>query len=112
MYEEGKGAGVPQDYTAAAQWYRKAAEQGDVRGQFHIGRMYEQGKGVPQDYVVAHMWYNLVAARGIERAAENRDKIAKFMSQSQIAEAQRLARDWLAPHEKGASEQPCLSGPW
>ncbi len=38
--------------------------------------------------------------------------IAAKMTPDQIAEAQRMARDWQAQHEKGASEQPCrLSGP-
>jgi len=31
MYIDGQG--VPQDYTQAAQWYRKAAEQGDATAQ-------------------------------------------------------------------------------
>ena len=52
-----------------------------------------------QDYVQAHMWYNLAAARmppGEERdtAVEIRDTIAKRMTPAQVAEAQRLAREW------------------
>lgn len=56
--------------------------------------MYEKGQGVRQDFVQAHMWYNLSAADGEKRAAEARDALAKQMTPAQIAEAQRLAREW------------------
>ena len=53
MYQEGQG--VPQDYAEAVRWYRKSAEQGDVKGQSALGLMYERGQGVAQDYVRAYM---------------------------------------------------------
>jgi hypothetical protein len=56
--------------------------------------MYGNGRGVPQDYVAAHMWFNLSAAQGNANAAENRNNVAARMTPAQIAEAQRLARDW------------------
>ena len=89
-----KGQGVPQDYKEAARWYRIAAEQGSAIAQFKLGRMYRTGLGVPQDYVQAHMWANLAAAQNHKNASVVRNLIAKKMSQSQIAEAQRLAREW------------------
>jgi TPR repeat protein len=60
--------------------------------------MYHRGDGVPQDYVQAHMWANLAAAQGNEDARGARDVIAFMMTPSQIEEAQRLAREWLAAH--------------
>jgi hypothetical protein len=54
---------------------------------------------VLQDFIQAHMWYNLSAAQGEQRAAEARDALAKQMTPAQIAEAQRLAREWK-PKEK------------
>jgi TPR repeat protein len=89
-----EGGGVEQNYTSAANWFRKAAEQGDATGQFSLGLAYEQGDGVPQDYVLAHMWYNLAAAQGAGVAAKARDELAAAMTPEQIAEAQRLAREW------------------
>jgi hypothetical protein len=35
-----KGQGVPQDYSQAVVWYRKAAEQGDADAQTLVGLMY------------------------------------------------------------------------
>ena len=96
MYAQGRG--VPQVYTEAVRWYRMAAEQGDAGAQFSLGLMYTKGQGVPQDHTVAvklaHMWFNLAAAQGHEQARENRDIIGDGMTPAQIAEAQRLARDW------------------
>ena len=97
MYE--KGQGVPQDYAEAVRWYRKAANQGNALGQFNLGVMYGKGQGVPQDYVQAHMWSNLAASRfspGTDhaKAVKHRDIFAQLMTPAQIAEAQRLAREW------------------
>jgi len=89
--------GVPEDYTEAAKLFDKAAEQGLAVAQFYLGRMYELGTGVPQDFVQAHKWYTLATARSqgkIERSAQNRDRAEKKMTLAQIAEAQKLAREW------------------
>ncbi len=92
MYD--KGEGVAQDYAAAVQWYRKAAEQGSARAQNNLAFMYSNGLGVAQDLVQAHMWFNLAGTQGDKEATKNRDIIAKLMTSAQIAEAQRLAREW------------------
>ncbi len=96
MYATGQG--VPQDYAEAAKWYRLAAEQGDAAAQFNLGVAYATGRGVPQDYVQAYMWFDLAAssseAKNRASAIETRDLIASRMTPAQIAEAQRLAREW------------------
>lgn len=92
MYD--KGHGVPQDFQEAVRWYRLAAEQEYVRAQTHLGAMYERGAGVPQDYVLALMWLNLAAAQDQKDVVVIRDKLAKGMTPTQIAEAQKLARKW------------------
>jgi len=88
------GQGVPQDDIEAAKWYRRAAEQGFAKAQSNLGEMYSSGKGVPQDYVLAHMWANLAASQGEDVAVKKRDALAKSMTPAQLAEAQRLAREW------------------
>ncbi len=112
MYAEGQGVAL--DYAEAVKWLRKAAEQGQATtlegrraialAQFALGGMYAGGAGVPQDYVLAHMWIILAASRfapGSERdaAAEIRNILAAEMTPAQIAEAQRLAREWKAKEE-------------
>ncbi len=100
-----QGLGVPQDDAEAVKWYRKAAEQGDATAQSRLGIMYGKGEGVPQDYVQAHMWFNLAASQlppGEDRdsAVGNRDDVARQMTPDQIAEAQRLARQWKPKPEQ------------
>ncbi len=85
-------------------WYRKGVEQGHAAAQKNLGAMYGNGQSVPQDYVQAHMWYNLAASRfppGTDRAkaVKNRDIVAAKMTPAQIAEAQRLAREWKPKKE-------------
>jgi TPR repeat protein len=92
MYENGRG--VPQDYAEARRWYQKAAEQGQAFAQNNLGKMFERGPGMPQDYVQADMWYILSAAQGNEVASRNHTTITKKMTPAQIAEAQKLAREW------------------
>jgi TPR repeat protein len=88
------GEGVPQDDEEAVRWYRLAADQGLAVAQSMLSFMYATGRGVPQDDTLAHMWCNLAASNGFDEAAKNRDLIAKEMTPEQIAEAQRLAREW------------------
>ncbi|MGC2409404.1 MAG: tetratricopeptide repeat protein [Methyloceanibacter sp.] len=94
MYKTGDG--VPQDYAEAAKWLRIGAEAGAASSQFDLAEMYRDGLGVPQDYVAAHMWFNLAAAPKFwsYRAGVERDSLAAKMTNGQINEAQRLAREW------------------
>ena len=98
------GQGVPQDFTQAVGWYRKAAEQNNAVAQSLLGTMYQYGQGVPQDYVESHKWFNLAASRvSAEKQkeyAEGRDAVAALMTPAQLAEAQTLAREWLAAFQK------------
>jgi TPR repeat protein len=88
------GQGVPQDPVQAVFWWGKGAEQGLAPAQAGIGLMYARGRGLPQDYVLAHMWLNLAASKGDTDAVKNRDLVAAKMTPAQIAEAQKLAREW------------------
>jgi hypothetical protein len=99
MYDMGNG--VLQDYKEAVKWYRLAAEQGNARAQFNLGWMYNKGEGVIQDKVLAHMWWNIAASQGQKEGKENRDRVVKEMTSSQIEEAQRLARQCQRNEYKG-----------
>jgi hypothetical protein len=56
--------GYVSDDASAMEWYRRAANQGNPRGQFNVGQMYAEGAGVPQDYLEAAKWYLLAADQG------------------------------------------------
>jgi tetratricopeptide (TPR) repeat protein len=78
----------------AVKWYRKAGDQGYGQAQRNLGYHYQKGIGVLRDVVTADMWLNLAAAAGESDAADERDELEKRMSPAQIAEAEKLAREW------------------
>ena len=104
------GDGVDQNYQLAAQWFRKAAEHfpdlgGAGQGRNELGLLYLQGLGVPQDYVQAYFWFSL---RGNEGNAED---AKAHLSATQIAQTDKLVKDWndhhqLAPELAAASHMP------
>ena len=95
MYEDGDS--VPQDYVQAVNWYKKAAEHVPDRGgagvaRSSLGFLYMEGHGVPQDYRTAYMYFALSNSKG------NMQWAAEKMTSSQIAEAQRSAKEWVQQH--------------
>lgn len=96
--------GVAKDYDKAAYWYRLAADQGHALSQIALASMYSLGRGVAKDYVQAYMWYEVAVAGGQKHVTIFRDLIAKEMTPDQIAEAQRLARDWKPKKPKYEKE--------
>jgi Sel1 repeat len=60
------GKDVPRDLKAAAEWYRKAADKGDVAGEMHLAALYRDGGGktFPRDMVQAAEWYRKAAEQG------------------------------------------------
>jgi TPR repeat protein len=92
-----------EDAVEAVRLYRLAADQGYVFGQSFLGVMYMIGEGVPEDPVLAYMWFNLAAAQGNETAQSNKAQAESRMTREQIAEAQRLSREWLEAHPPGGN---------
>ncbi len=83
------------DVDALAQ-YESDAKQGRADALYNLGLAYSTGQGVGVDFIAAHKWFNLAAVRGVEEAKRWRAQISAEMNGSQIAEAQRLAREWLS----------------
>ena len=95
-----KGQGVVQNYAEAVSWYKLAAAQGHAGAQLHLGVMYGKGQGVVQDYVRAHMWFNLSYVSGDAYGATELNIIAEKMTQQQIGEAQKMAKECQARNFK------------
>ena len=56
--------------------------------------MYASGQGVPEDDVTAYAWLNIAAAQGQSSANKGKEHVAKHMTQSQVAKAQKLSREY------------------
>jgi uncharacterized protein len=63
-----------------------------------IGMKYCIGHGVAQNNVAAHKWFNIAAIKGSDKAKSYRLELSQEMSASEIAEAQRQARQFLTLH--------------
>lgn len=59
------------NYEKSAEWYAKAAEQGNTEAQVNLGFAYEQGQGVNQDYEKAVECYAKAAGQGQVEAQYN-----------------------------------------
>ncbi len=94
----GCGDGVVQDFSQAATWYRRAADQDHPLAQFNLAMMYAEGQGVPQDDVEAARW--------MRKAAELGDAGAQFNL------AVRCQRASLTREEPAASEAKIEAYKW
>jgi TPR repeat protein len=68
--------------------------------QFLLAKLYASGRGVPKNIVVSQMWLTLSAAQGNEHAMKARDLLEERMNSAQIAEAQKLVREWKPKPER------------
>jgi len=96
---DGIAAFQSEDYATALAKLTKAAEPGNADAQTLLASMYRKGLGVPQDFVQAYKWFNIAASTETDkeerdRSVRNRDLVSGKMTPNQIAEAQRLAREW------------------
>ena len=103
-YETGR-IGLPKDIAQAQFWYKKAADQGDPFSEASLAILFNFGKGINRDYVQAYMWYEraVTHSKGADRDSivEMRDNLAEKMTGQQIAEGDRLAKEWKPAAGKG-----------
>ena len=90
------GNGALQDFAEAAKWLKRAAEQGYALAQYELGLIYRTGYGLAMDPVKSYMWLNLAAAAGIQQAVAARDEVMRSLNSNQLAQAQKISREWLA----------------
>ena len=102
-YAYGTGKGVDIDPVQATLWYRRAAEQGDVRAQLALAARYDAGEGVQEDSEQATQWY--------ERAANQGSPAAQLALASRFREGLGAPKDdvrsamWLILSDRYAASQ-------
>jgi TPR repeat protein len=112
-YELGKcyfeGRGVTQDPVEGLKWVLRAAEGGYGLAQARVGLCYVTGEAVAKDLVAAYKWYCLAAAQEEGKAGDARIELARVeaqMTKEQIAEGQRLAREFKPGKPSAPDAQP------
>jgi hypothetical protein len=98
----------------ATEWYCKAAQHGDPRAYYELGRIYSgdlvRGMNAPAKLgamvttqrefkPLALMWFNLAAAAGDKNAADEAEDLREDMTPAQILQANLRQQTW--------STQPC-----
>lgn len=92
-----EGTGVSRDIEEGLKWTEHAAQAGFAPAQNALGGCYEKGTGLGKDYLQAYKWFALAAAQDDANAANIRVSMARvetFLTKEQVAEAQRLAREF------------------
>ena len=64
-------APASKDEVEAVKWYRKAAEQNDVKAQYTLAGCYSKGEGIAKDPVEAVKWYRKAAEQNYAWAQWN-----------------------------------------
>lgn len=90
------GRGVTKGTAEAFRWFQKAGKQGITFSLFMAGKSCYEGIGLPKDDTQAYKWFNLAAAVGDDAAVKQRDQLSRQMTAGQIADAQRLTREFIA----------------
>ena len=85
---------VPSAELGVGSW----AELGDAESQYELAIMYGNGVGVPRDYVQAQAWSTVATANGHTAGAEAKSLFTERMTPEQIAESEKLAREYLAKY--------------
>lgn len=88
LYHHGRG--VPQNYTEAVTWYRRAADKGEAGAQLNLGVIYLKGTGVPKNYAEAEKWLRLAADQG--------DAGAQFNLGVMLDNGRGVSQDYVAAH--------------
>ncbi len=94
------GIGMARDDAAAADYYRRAAGQGSMPGQFRLGQLYAAGRGVPRNLAEAHFWLRLASSRNSEEATAALAALLPRLDQEELAAAERLWQERTALVEK------------
>lgn len=86
------------DCKQAVYWWEKAALQGDASALKAMARTYHTGcPTVKKNSILALMWLTVCDVSGADKVILNleRHKYTEGMTDEQIAEAERLAREWV-----------------
>ena len=65
---------------------------------FQLGMAYSVGRDTDLDTVAAHKWFNLAAMNGCLDAIAHRRELAEIMSEEEVVEALRQAREYIKTH--------------
>jgi membrane associated rhomboid family serine protease len=97
-----KGEGLPKDLRAAIAWYRRAAQQGDVKAQRELGLLLAgHPLGIPQNDVEAYQWLTVAGGDNTEQALRT---LRPTMKESDIRKAEKLTAEFRTRKQSKLSQ--------
>lgn len=108
LYAQGdEKQSIKPDDSAAAAWFTKAAEHGNVSAQYKLGLLYWGGHhGLPKDANKAYFWTVLARAGGQESSRDLAKVLANGMTRAQAAAIEQQAELWYQQHESHTKPSP------
>jgi uncharacterized protein len=100
-----------QDYSSAAAWFRKAAEQGLPQAQEQLAKLLQGGQGVPQDKFEAYMWMLLSSDAGNRRLASDLQALEADLGTNQVEQAKAKAREMEGTVTRSVAAHGCTGWP-
>jgi TPR repeat protein len=88
------------DSARAAEFFDRAADQGEPTAQLFLALMYFKADGVPRSFPLAMMWLELAIAGGQGDVYELRGTIMGSMSEAEREEGWRLIARWRQTHRR------------
>lgn len=99
------GDGVEQDYCAAANWFKIAAEAGHLGAQHNLALMYESGLGVPRNDAEALRWCKAAAENG--HAASQNNMGIRFETGDGVKKCLSEAIEWYRRAAENGNMNAC-----
>jgi uncharacterized protein len=84
------------DAKTAVALMKRAADGDDQEANWWMAHLFQKGRHVPIDDVLAYVYANRAHALGSGHAKKLLDELERRMSRQEVAEAQKMAREWAA----------------
>ena|SRR5882762_1162906 len=100
------GMGLDKNWTEAAKWFRRGADQGDAGAQYHLGVHYHRASMVRdaptanESRIEAYKWFQLAATQGYWKADTCLERVNLQMDRTDVTEAKRRVASFLVKNEK------------
>jgi TPR repeat protein len=100
-----------QDYSSAATWFRKAAEQGLPQAQGQLAMLLRDGRGFAQDKFEAYIWMLVSNDAGNRRVAGDLQALEADLGTNQVEQGKTKAREMEGSVTRSVSAHGCTGWP-
>jgi uncharacterized protein len=99
------------DYSHAAEWFGKAANQGLPQAQQQLGELLRQGQGVNSDKFEAYVWLLISFDAGNTKVATNLEQLEAELGSNQVERAKSAARERESSVTRSVVARGCTGWP-